>query len=71
MNDERLTSVDSSLTISPAFCNPRNAIKIPIPARIAYLTASRMSEKSLARIPVIVRIMKTIPSNKTSTSAFA
>ena len=55
MNDERLTSVDSSLTISPAFCNPRNAIKRPIPAGIAFLTASGMAEKSLARIPVIVR----------------
>ncbi len=71
LKDERLTSVDSSLTISPAFCNPRNAMKRPIPAGIAFLTASGIAVKSFVRIPVTVRIINTIPSNNTSTSALA
>ena len=71
LNEASVTPVEESGITSFASCKPRNAINKPMPAGIAFFTAGGIASNTILRSPVTVSKMKTMPSSKTNTSAFA
>src|SRR5262249_41880190 len=64
-----LTAGPESLTITPACCNPMNAINKPIPAAILFFRLGLIELKISLRNPISDKIKKSTPETNTTPSA--
>ena len=71
VNFPKETNVDSLPTMIPAFFNPINAIKNPIPAPIANFNCCGIALIIALRIPVTEITKKIIPDTTTAANAAA
>ena len=59
------TAEPGSLTMTPAFCSPMNAMNRPMPAAIAHFMLGLTALKIISRRPASDRIKNKIPDTKT------
>ena len=69
VKETTVTSVESLLTTTPAFCKPIKAMYTPIPTETAFFRESGMTLNNASRTFVRDSTIKTIPSTNTASSA--
>lgn len=68
-NETMVTSVESLLTTTPAFCRPIKAMYTPMPTDTAFFSDIGITLNSASRTFVSERTMKIRPSTNTASSA--